>query len=145
MNDLDDANPAKLGFFTLHQSLGVCVFVLAITRIFVKFRAAHPPLPSDLSMWDRRMAQGTHFFLYLILVLMPLTGILMTVLSGYSVPFFNFFEFPRFLNENQGAGKLLTRAHEFLAYAIATLVVLHLGGILKEFVLHKRNLLKRMI
>jgi cytochrome b561 len=144
MTSLNDSNPNQMKLFNLHQSVGVCILVLALGRILIKLKTPHPELPSDLSIWEKRLAQGIHSFLYILLIIMPISGILMTLLSGYQVPFF-FFEFPNGLTENRVLSKTFEKLHGVLAYGLATLIIMHLAGLLKELVIGKRNLLKRMI
>ncbi len=144
MTSLDDSSPSQFTLFNFHQSVGVCLLILALARIFIKLRSRHPGISSDLPAWEKTLAKSVHTLLYAILVIMPLTGIFMTLFSGYKVPFF-FFEFPNGLTENKPLGKTFESIHSYLAYGLAGLIVLHVGGILKELVISKKNLLKKMI
>ncbi|OEC33895.1 cytochrome b561 [Pseudomonas cuatrocienegasensis] len=64
------------GVFTLHKSLGITVLVLTVLRLLVRARQGAPNLLGAHSALQQRAAKAGHALLYLLLVLMPLTGIL---------------------------------------------------------------------
>ena len=58
-----------------HLSSGMTVLALTVVRVL--WRLTHTPPPHDESMkpWERHAATLAHFALYLVMVLMPLTGL----------------------------------------------------------------------
>ncbi len=144
MTSLEESVPNKYSFFNFHESLGIVVLVVTASRVFLKFKSNQLELPSHLGPYEKKLANSVHFLLYGLLFLMPLTGILMTLLGGYKVPFF-IFEFPNIFPTNKNASKFFENTHGIFAYTIAALIGFHILGILKELILKKKNLLKRMI
>lgn len=64
------------GVFTLHKSLGLTILLLTVLRLLVRARHGAPQLLSDNAVWQRRIAKAGHITLYLLLLLMPLSGLL---------------------------------------------------------------------
>jgi cytochrome b561 len=59
---------------TSHLSAGLTVLVLTVVRIVWRLMHEPPPYPDDMKRWERHAAHFAHFFLYAVMVLMPLTG-----------------------------------------------------------------------
>jgi len=84
------------------------------------------------------------FGLYLMMILMPLSGFLMSNLSGYPVPFYGLFTIDS-LWQNKLVAGLSHEFHEIGGYIFALLIAGHiLGGLFHHFIL-KDGVLKRMI
>lgn len=64
------------GVFTLHKSLGLLVLALTLLRLLVRARAGAPDLLAGEAPLHRFTAKAGHALLYLLLVLMPLSGLL---------------------------------------------------------------------
>lgn len=64
------------GVFTLHKSLGLTILLLTVLRLLVRARHGAPRLLAHHAVWQRRAAAAGHVALYLLLLLMPLSGLL---------------------------------------------------------------------
>jgi cytochrome b561 len=64
------------GVFTLHKSLGLLVLVLTVLRLALRARSGAPDLMAGEPPLQRFAAKAGHTLLYLLLVLMPLSGVL---------------------------------------------------------------------
>jgi len=64
------------GVFTLHKSLGLTILLLTVFRLLVRSVHGAPHLLADNAVWQRRAAKAGHLALYLLLLLMPLSGLL---------------------------------------------------------------------
>lgn len=64
------------GVFTLHKSLGLLVLLLTVLRLLARARCGAPDLLAGEPPLQRFAAKGGHALLYLLLVLMPLSGLL---------------------------------------------------------------------
>ena len=64
------------GVFTLHKSLGLLVLVLTVLRLVVRARSGAPDLLAGEPPLQRFAAKAGHALLYLLLVLMPMSGVL---------------------------------------------------------------------
>lgn len=61
--------------FTLHKSLGLLVLALTVLRLIVRSRHGAPQLLPVDAVLQQRAAKAGHALLYLLLLLMPLSGL----------------------------------------------------------------------
>lgn len=79
------SDPALYMFMlTSHLSAGLTVLVLTVVRIAWRLMHEPPPYPHDMKRWERHSAHFAHFFLYAVMLLMPLTG--WAILSANPAP-----------------------------------------------------------
>ncbi len=110
----------------LHKSLGLCV--LALTAVRLGLRLVLPaPKPEPVTRAVAITAKAAHVGLYILLVLLPLSGWLMVTSTPVRVPtvVFGPVQLPYPLAPDIAHFRLAHAAHVALASAIAALVVLH--------------------
>ena len=73
-----------------------------------------------------------HIFLYILLILQPITGIVMSQLSGYPVKVYGLFTLPDFFGKNPALGKVFSEAHSVIATVLAISIVIHVAAALKH-------------
>lgn len=131
-----------------HKSIGVVVWLVMIVRLGVRVGIPPPALPVSVSLQRQRVARGVHGALYAILLIMPVTGWLMVSAAPLTFPIALFdIEVP-LLPVLQTLPEVvrmrwydaLKLAHRALAFALFTLVVLHIVGAFS----HDRTLRARM-
>ena len=137
-------SPARITGYSWHKWLGVTVFFLVILRLV--WRATHPAPQLEIKMpvWQERAMQLTHFALYLLMIVIPLVGWLMSSAKGYTVNYFGLFELPDLLSKDKALGHQLKDLHEYLADVLVALVCLHVLAALKHQFIDKDGLLSRM-
>jgi cytochrome b561 len=137
-------SPARITGYSWHKWLGVTVFFLVILRLV--WRATHPAPQLEIKMpvWQERAMQLTHFSLYLLMMVIPLVGWLMSSAKGYTVNYFGLFELPDLLSKDKALGHQLKDLHEYLADILVALVCLHVLAALKHQFIDKDGLLSRM-
>ena len=93
---LEDADPLRYLITQWHKSIGVIVLLLVFLRL--AWRATHrpPPLPDSLKPWESRAASLTHLLLYLLMLVLPLSGWIMVSSSPLEIPtlLFNGLQWP---------------------------------------------------
>ncbi len=129
----------------LHKSIGLTV--LALTAARVAWRLAHrpPPLPADLSAIERAAAHLTHWALYALLIVMPVTGWMMV--SGAkrrALDWFGIVDVPYLPIAPDLAG-VGHEAHEVLGWLMLALVVLHVAAALRHYLILRDGVLLRMM
>lgn len=111
-------SPQKLQLYSWHKWLGVTVFMLVWLRLL--WRIAHPvPAPPEtLSPFLRNTARAAHGLLYGLMVLIPLSGWLMSSAKGFQTVWFGVLPIPDLLSRDKELGDLLQTAHEGLNAAL---------------------------
>src|SRR3546814_8610416 len=73
-----DALPRDWKVMPVHKSIGLTVLALAVARILWRFTRRAPALPAGMPAWERGAAHATHFAFYAFMLVLPLTGWIMT-------------------------------------------------------------------
>ena len=152
-NVVSDNDPSHFPLIQLHKSVGLSVLVLSLARLGWRLANPVPPLPDTLSPGLKALAHGTHYLLYVLIIVIPLSGWAYVSSSplGLSTPFFGLFHWP-----NVPIFAALTRAqknplhhelfavHSWLAFSAIALVVLHVVGALYHQI-QGDDVLRRMV
>jgi len=143
---LSKESPNRMEIYDLHKSLGVVVLILVFLRIINRLIFRAPALPVALPKYEKILAHITHYSIYLLLILIPLSGYLMSNSFGFPVHLFSV-EMPVLVQKNFELAPLFAELHEIFAYSLIGLLALHIAGVIKHrfFDLPENDSLKRMI
>jgi len=148
MADLDKGEPLRPQLYALHKAVGVTLLALAVLRILWILMSRPPAMPQVLRRWEVMLAKATIGLLYLLMLLTPIAGYLMSNAAGRPISYFGLFDMPVLIGENHDLHEVLGALHEFLAFSILALVGLHVLGALKHRLIDKdpeADVLKRML
>lgn len=141
----DWAKETKSFWMGQHKAIGVTVILLTIGRLIWRVMHKAPePLPTH-SQWERRLAWIAHRLFYVLLIIVPLTGWLMSSAAGRPVNMFGLFEISLPVTQDRAAADTYGERHEMLAFVMLGLVALHIIGALKHHFMDKDLTLGRMI
>ena len=129
MLDLPKAPPGlRAGWFHVHKSIGIRLARAVLVRL--SWRLGHPVAPHDgLPKWQRRAATWSHRLLYACMLLLPLSGYMGSVFSGYPVKFFGH-ALPSWLPPSPAGKELMSVLHFGLVWLFMGLVTLHVSAAL---------------
>jgi cytochrome b561 len=136
---------AKIGILATHKSIGITILGLALLRLAWRWLNTVPPLPPGAPRWQDRAAHVSHFVLYALLFITPLLGWLMSSARAFSVSWFGLVTLPDFIKPNKAAFESLHEAHEFMAYSLAAIAIVHAAAALKHHFLDRNDVLRRML
>ncbi|WP_371170921.1 cytochrome b [Aliiroseovarius sp. 2305UL8-7] len=136
-----------------HKSWGFVVFVLAVLRIGWRLmNKPSPSLPDHMSGLERLAAKLGHLGLYVLMIVMPLSGWLMSSASplqdrfGVKNKVFGWFEmYDPFVPGDAALAETFAQVHYWSAIALAGLLIGHAGAALWHHFHHKDDVLKRMV
>lgn len=139
-----DESPLKAQFMFFHKSIGVLLLLLAVLFLFWRHVGKRPSYISTAPI-ETLLAKLTHFLLYVVLLVQPLSGMLMSLAGGYKVPVFGLFTIQPFAQKNEALGDFLYQTHVWTSYFIIGLVSLHaLAALFHHFVRRDRVLTRMM-
>ncbi|HZV53465.1 MAG TPA: cytochrome b [Rhodocyclaceae bacterium] len=143
MHDLP-LSPMKLKIYSWHKWAGVTIFLLTLARL--AWRATHrpPALPAAMPRWQQSAAHVGHVLLYLLMIVIPLTGWLMSSAKGFQTVYFGVLPIPDLLAKNKELGDTLREVHEALNFLMIALVAGHVGAALKHHFVDRDDILTRM-
>ncbi len=127
-----------------HKSIGILLAIVMLLRVVWRFVSPPPQPLASHKNWERRTAALVQFALYCGVLLLVLSGYLISTEDGREISVFGWFAVPSlgklFDNQADIAGLI----HEYVAYALISLAVLHGLAALKHHVIDKDHTLKRM-
>jgi cytochrome b561/polyisoprenoid-binding protein YceI len=139
------ADTTRFKLYGLHKSFGVTVLILVTLRIIWHIKSRRPKAVDTLPRRDQIAAAIMHYFLYALMIAMPLSGWLMSSAYGRSVSFFGLFTLPDLIGKDVEVGKILSSRHALIGYIIMGAVALHAGAALWHHFIKKDIVLKRML
>lgn len=143
MKSLPISSEIKFSIYAIHKACGITVLGLIIVRIFFRVFTYVPPLPANFSRFVINASKTIHFGLYALMMLMPLSGYVMSSASSKEIKYF--FHIHLLINENKELASVANQLHSILAYFMILFIALHIIGALKHTFIDKQNIFKRMI
>ncbi|MGL9725295.1 MAG: cytochrome b [Wolbachia sp.] len=137
------SNEIKFNIYSIHKACGITIIGLVITRIFICFFTCDPSFPVSFFRFVVSASKTVHFGLYSLMVLMPLSGYVMSSTSGREIKYF--FHIPLLINKNTELVSAANGLHSVLAYFMVFFITLHILGALKHTFIDKQNIFKRII
>ncbi len=134
------AEAQKPMILRVHVPLGVLVVSLTIARIIWRFIDTRPGDPAGQSRWQAFAAHSVHALLYVAVLVLGASGIGLMVLSGAAGVLFlgapgplpDFAEFAPMA------------VHASVAFALVSLILVHLGAVLYHQLVRRDRILSRM-
>lgn len=119
------------GLMDWHKALGVFVFAFGLWRVGWRIVHGFAAEATDTPLWQRRVARVVHILLLAAIVLMPLSGILMTVAGGRALDVWGVTLVPS-IGEIEWLDALASQVHGSLGLFITAILALHILAALKH-------------
>lgn len=127
-----------------HKSIGILLFLIMLIRLLWRFISPPPAPLSQHSRWERGAAKAVQLIMYLAVFVLAISGYLISTEDGRAIEVFDWFAVP-------AMGALFSRqadiagvVHEYTAYVLIALAVLHATAALKHHFIDKDATLRRM-
>jgi cytochrome b561 len=134
---------ARLQWLSRHKSFGLAILALILLRFAWRSMNRQPALPATMPPWQQRAARATHWLLYALLVLAPLSGWLHASAAGLSANWFGLFQVPDLIGRDPELALPLKVAHKACVALLAILLLGHAGAafwhafVVRDGVLHR--------
>lgn len=129
-------------YFNLHKSIGVTLLALILLRIYVRLTHQPPAFPASMKAWEKNVANLVHKGLYVLMVLMPLSGIIMAINSKYGIMWFGI---PLVAGlDNPDLRETFKEIHEIVGFVLFVGIVLHIAAAFKHKLIDKDEVMSRM-
>lgn len=143
---LDHEATNRIEIYNLHKSFGVLALILIFSRIVNRLIYKAPKQLETLKIWEQKAAHFVHILLYILMLIAPISGYLMSNLYGYPVKFFGI-QLPFLVSKNAELGHVFSEIHEISTFGLLAIVVIHVGAVIKHKFFDKKenDVLKRML
>ncbi len=138
-------SPTKLKLFSWHKWAGVSVFMLVFVRLAWRITHQPPALPATMPKLMQLAAHAGHLALYGLMLVIPLSGWLMSSAKGFQTVWFGILPLPDLLAKNKELGALLQEVHESLNLLFIAVIAVHVLAALKHHFIDKDDILTRML
>jgi cytochrome b561 len=138
-------SPRKLEFYSWHKWVGVTIFLVVVLRLAWRLTGPVPLQPDGTPPWQRRLAGLSHAALYAILIVMPVTGWIMSSALNLPVVYLGLIHIPSPFGVDRALGETMKVVHQSLAVALLVLVTIHVLAALYHHFLLRDDVLRRML
>lgn len=94
--------------------------------------------------WQQLSAKLVHWVLLGAMIIMPISGILLSLYSERGINVFGLFVIPA-QGDNELVSRFASMTHEVLAYVVAGSILMHIAAVLKHRLLDRDETLARML
>ncbi|MEM6695758.1 MAG: cytochrome b/b6 domain-containing protein [Pseudomonadota bacterium] len=138
--------PLKAQLFTIHKTLGVVTFFVALARILWALSQPKPALLNADKKLESFAAETVHWVLYASLVIVPLSGwIHHAATEGFAPIWWPFGQSLPFIPKSEAVAEFFKECHLVFVKVLIASLILHIGGALKHHVIDKDATLRRML
>ena len=137
--------------YQTHKSWGFVALVLLVARLSWRLANRATPVLPDMPHWQKLAAHGGHLGLYVLMIVMPISGWLMASASplqdlfGIKNEVFGLFEMPDpFVPGDEALETILSAIHMWGAVAFVFLLAAHAGAALWHHFGKRDDVLTRM-
>lgn len=144
MEDMQNS-PDKFRLIGLHKSIGIAVLFLAVIRMAWKLANVSPVLPDHMRRLEKFLAHAGHGLLYVLMLVLPMSGWVMSSAAGFPVSVFGWVVLPNLVPPDAELKKQMVELHEMLAWVLIGVVTLHVLAAFLHHFYYKDNVLRRML
>lgn len=137
--------PDKFAKYALHKSFGSVLFTLAVARLVWAIIGSRPQLPPNTKRYEKILAKTTQGLLYLLVIIMPISGWVMSSAANVPVTVFGVIALPNLVEPNEQLMEIMQNVHEMQSIALLSLVTFHVVAGLKHHFLDRDNVLHSML
>ena len=127
-----------------HKSIGVALFAIIVVRLFVRWNSSYPPISPPVSKMYYSLVVLGHYALYALLLIMSISGYLMSSAAGREVAFLGW-GLPNLVGHDEVLSQNMYDLHVWSSQLIYVLVGFHIFMALWHHFVRKDNTLVRML
>ena len=138
-------SPDKLEAYALHKSVGLTIWAVMALRLGWRLIQGRPAMPEDASRLVRIVAKTAHVLMYLLLLLMPLSGWFLSSAANMAPSWFGVFQLPLIIEPDPDRTESFHEMHEIQAFILMTLIGMHVIAAVYHHLVRRDGVLRSML
>jgi cytochrome b561 len=130
--------------FILHKSLGPAVFVVVVLRLGWRLMHPPPPLPDDIPSIQRLAATAVHAGLYVLLIVMTVSGYVRVTTGGFPIELLNALGIPPLFGKDEEVAEIAKTVHATAKYVLVALIGMHVAAAAYHGIVRRDGVFSRM-
>ena len=144
MHDIAD-KAMKGQVYNMHKLTGLTILTLMGFRVMWAIVNPKPVLPANTAAWERFTEKMVHGLLYLMLIIMPISGWIMSTASGHSPHLGDLILHLPGIDKYKPTAEIAAGIHKTTALILIGFVSLHILAAFKHHFVDRDNVLRRML
>ena len=144
LENAEIAKADKGALIGLHKAIGVAFLAFVVWRIGHRLAQGFPEPAAPASPSMERLARIAHWGLLASILIMPVSGVLMSLFGGHAIDVFGLFTIPT-PGKVEAIGGAAHLVHGLAGKLTIALILLHVAAALKHHILDKDATLSRML
>lgn len=138
------ARPVQDALFLFHKNLGVILIPLILARLAYRLRHPAPPLPASVPGWQQRAAAVSHWLLYALLFVMPLSGFTRVRAGGFPIELLDWLGAGPWVAKSKALAGAAQGLHFAAGMLLIAVLAVHVGAALQHALIHRDGVWSRM-
>lgn len=130
--------------YIYHKNVGVLILLVVLARLAVRVASPPPPLPDFLPRWQKRVAATNHALLYLLLVVMAVSGYVRVRAGGFPVETLDALGLPPLVPRSKPLEETAQAVHATTRFLLVAFILLHVGAAMQHALVHRDGVFRRM-
>lgn len=132
------------GLFIFHKNLGVVILLLVVARLVVRAMNPPPPLPDFVPAGQAKLAHAVHMLLYLLLIVMAVSGYVRVVSGGFPLELWDAIGVPRLAPRSDAIAGIASQVHGYTRFGLVALILVHIGAAIYHGIVRRDGIVRRM-
>lgn len=130
--------------YIFHKNVGVIILLLVAARLVTRAVTVSHPLPTTLPDWQRRAAGVSHAALYVLLIVMAVSGYIRVVAGGFPVEMLDAVNFPPLVPRSDALAETAQWVHSTARFVLVAFIALHVAAALQHGLIKRDGVFTRM-
>lgn len=128
-----------------HKSIGTLLAFVFLFRFLWRCLNVIPKVQASHKLWEQLLSRFTHVALYILIFSIIASGYLISTADGRSIDVLGWFDVPAFRVAVENQEDIAGEFHQWLAYILMGLVLLHVLAAFKHHFIDHDETLRRML
>lgn len=130
--------------FLFHKNTGVLLVPVILARIIYRLTHRAPPLPASMPGWQRGAARLSHVLLYVLLVVMPVSGFVRVRAGGFPIELLDWLGAGPWLAKSERVADTAQAIHATGALLLIAVLTVHVGAAIHHALIRRDGVWARM-